>query len=66
MRGARTAAGAPVGRVRRGVAAAVLLAVPAFALGIYLGAQGATRNEGLASLLALAVGFALFAVSKPR
>jgi hypothetical protein len=43
-----------------------LLAVPAFALGIYLGAQGATRNEGLASLAALALGFALFAVSRPR
>jgi amino acid transporter len=43
-----------------------LLAIPACALGLYLGAQGATRNEGLASLAALGLGFALFAVSKPR
>lgn len=43
-----------------------LLAVPAFALGLYLAAKGATPNEGYASLAALALGFLLFAVSKRR
>ena len=43
-----------------------LLAIPAFALGIYLAAQGATRNEGLASLATLVLGLLLFALSKPR
>jgi amino acid transporter len=43
-----------------------LLAVPAFALGLYLAGKGATRNEGFASLAALALGVLLFLVSKPR
>ena len=43
-----------------------LLAIPAFALGLYLAAQGATRNEGLASLAALVLGLLLFAISKRR
>jgi amino acid transporter len=43
-----------------------LLAVPAFALGLYLAAQGATRNEGYASLAALLLGLLLFGISRPR
>jgi amino acid transporter len=43
-----------------------LLAVPAFALGLYLAGQGATRNEGLASLAALIMGLFLFSASRPR
>jgi amino acid transporter len=43
-----------------------LLAVPAFALGLYLAAQGATGGEGVASLAALAAGLGLFAASRPR
>jgi hypothetical protein len=43
-----------------------LLAVPALALGLYLAAEGATRNEGMASLAALLLGFLLFAVARPR
>jgi basic amino acid/polyamine antiporter, APA family len=43
-----------------------LLAVPALTLGLYLATQGATSREGLASLVALLLGFLLFAVAKPR
>jgi amino acid transporter len=43
-----------------------LLAVPAFGLGVYLAGQGATRNEGWASLAALVFGLVLFAISRPR
>jgi basic amino acid/polyamine antiporter, APA family len=43
-----------------------LLAVPAFALGLYLAAQGATATEGWASLAAVVTGFLLFAFSRPR
>ena len=43
-----------------------LLAVPALGLGLYLAAEGATRNEGMASLAALLLGFLLFAVARPR
>jgi amino acid transporter len=54
-------------RSERGLRPAhALLSVPAFALGLYLAGQGATRNEGLASLAALILGFLLFAVSRPR
>ncbi|HEY5906802.1 MAG TPA: APC family permease [Vicinamibacteria bacterium] len=54
-------------RRERGLGARhALLAVPAFALGLYLAAGGATWNEVLASLVALAVGLGLFATSRPR
>jgi amino acid transporter len=43
-----------------------LLAVPAFALGLYLAGEGTTRNEVYASLAALVLGFVLFRLSKPR
>jgi amino acid transporter len=44
----------------------VLLAVLALSLGLYLAVQGATVNEGKASLVALVLGFVLYTVSKPR
>ena len=54
-------------RRERGLGARhALLAVPAFALGLYLAVRGATWNEVLASLVALAVGLGLFATSRPR
>ena len=54
-------------RRERGLGPAhTLLAVPALALGLYLAAQGATRNEGLASLAALLLGLLLFALARPR
>ena len=43
-----------------------LLAVPAFALGLYLAKAGATRNEVFGSIATVALGFILFAVSKRR
>jgi amino acid transporter len=43
-----------------------MLAVPALGLGLYLAAQGATRNEAFASLVAVVLGFVLFAASRPR
>ena len=42
------------------------LAVPAFALGLYLAKEGATMNEVFASLAALALGLVLFVVAKRR
>jgi hypothetical protein len=42
------------------------LAVPAFALGLYLAKEGATMNEVFASLAALALGLVLFVLAKRR
>ena len=42
------------------------LALPAFALGLYLAAQGATAHEGYASLAAVVSGLLLFSLSRPR
>ena len=43
-----------------------LLAVPAFALGLYLAKEGATMNEVFASIATVALGLVLFAISKRR